>query len=300
MDLRKKIAKELEVKKLSRQDIETKYKISKGDARRILDSYGSELRCENGEYWINRSTIRDYRIEPQHLGLQKDEKIGMIADTHMCSKYHTLAALHEYYDIAAEEGVKKVFHGGDLTDGYLLYKGQLDDLVVWGEPNQREFVVRNYPKKKGITTYIVAGNHDLHGFELGGSNVVENICKERSDLKYCGMYHARFMLNGNERPSFDILHDTKRRAYALSYPAQVRQRDTPPEDRPDMSLAGHRHVTMYAYYNNEHMFEAGCFERSSPWMAGRGIQAVIAGWLNQLDIKDDYIKKCKPELLVFK
>ena len=643
MDLQQRISKELQNRKMTREDISTKYKISDTDARTILDSFGSQLRYDNGQYWVNFSTTPDYTSNLKHVKIEKDEKVGMCGDTHMCSKYHTLASLNEYYDALADAGVKTVFHAGDLTDGYLVYKGQLDDLIVWGEPNQREFVVRNYPKKKGMTTYVIAGNHDLHGFELGGSNIVENICKERTDLKYCGMYHARFLLNGSDSPKLDVVHDTHKRAYALcfdeeteiltktgfkrfneltdddivatlndreefewqlpterqrfewdddlirinarcvdllitpnhdllvrrypgkinrleslkmpqkshkkvktewfkidaqtlldgyvrqkwqmkrdckwvgndiqiveadkeypiipflkfigwyvsegcsnqsaisifqspsanpenheeikqcllelgmrimpqkrkdeirfynkklvgwlknncggdsytkkvpefikelsphliktfletylrgdgwhygednpgfvtasrklsddinecllkvgwvgtttkrqeymlgkkgsicyhtcisieqfkptintipqkihyrgyvydvtvpnhlifvrrngriiitgnSYPSQVRQRDTPPSDRPDISLAGHRHITFYTYYNNEHMFEAGCFEKSSPYMRGRGIQATIAGWITELDIKDEFIKRCKPELLVF-
>ncbi len=84
-----------------------------------------------------------------------------------------------------------------------------------------------------------------------------------------------------------------------SYPAQRRQRDTPPSQRPSLSAAGHRHVIFYTYYNDEHMFETGCFMRSSPYLLGRGIQSTIAGWMTELKIKDKKIKKIKPELLVF-
>lgn len=300
MDLKQKIGKDLENRKMTRKDIQHEYHLTHNQARNVLDSFGSELNFDGVLYHVNRSTLKDYNGNPKHLHLQNDEKIGMCADTHLCSKYATLGSLHEYYDELDKAGVKHVFHAGDLTDGYLVYKGQLADLLAWGEPAQRDYVVRNYPRKKNITTHVISGNHDLSGFEKGGSDVVENICKERPDLDYNGMYHARFLLNGSERPSLDVLHDTARRAYAISYPAQRRQRDTPPSDRPDMSLAGHRHVAFYSYYNDEHMFEGGCFERSSPYMLGRGIQATLAGWLTELGIKDNYIKKCKPELMVFK
>ena len=296
-----KVAKELEKRlqttKMSIGDITTTYKITKENARRILDSYGSALNFDGVLYHVSRSTLPEYGIN-QKLTLDKDETIGILGDTHLCSKYSAVASLHEYYDKLDEAGVKKAFHAGDLTDGYLVYKGQIGDLVAWGEPDQRRYTVNNYPKKKNITTYVISGNHDSDTFQKGGTDIVENVCRDRSDMKYCGMHYARFLLN--DKIKFDLVHDTARRAYALSYPSQVRQRDTPPSERPDMSAAGHRHIAFYTYYNDEHMFESGCFEHSSPYLRGRGIQATIAGWMANLDIKDDFIKQIETKLIAFK
>jgi len=242
----------------------------------------------------------------KHLMIEDGEKIGLCGDTHICSKYHVPDALDRYYDDLEKAGVKKVIHTGDLTDGYLVYKGQLDDLMVWGEPAQREYVVRNYPRKKNMTTRVISGNHDLDAFMKGGSNIVENICRDRPDMKYDGMYYARYLLQdkstdpkSNNGVKLDSIHDTARRAYALSYPAQRRQRDTPPSQRPDISAAGHRHVSFYTFYNDEHIFETGCFERSSPFLLGRGIQSTLAAWIAELSIKDGKVRKIKPELLVY-
>ena len=294
---RDRIINRLEKQPLSKEQLQNEYHISNKECRSVLDSFGSLLHFDGVLYHVNRSTLPNYD-KSMPLTFDRDEKIGMVADKHMCSKYHALASMQEAYDIYEKEGVKHVFDAGDLTDGYMVYKGQLDDLVAWGEPAQREYVVKNHPKRKGITTHVIAGNHDSSTLLRGGTNIVENISKERPDIHYCGMHYARF--NINNKTKFDLIHDTARRAYAISYPSQVRQRDTPPEARPDMSLAGHRHVAFYAYYNGEHMLEGGCFEKSSPYMRGRGINATIASWLTELTMQDGAIKRIKPQLLVFK
>ena len=295
MRKRNQIGRKLEKEPMSKKQLRTKYNLKGKGVRDILDSFGSELIYDHGLYHINRSTLPNYGIKK--ITLEKDEKIGLLGDTHLCSKYACMDSLHEYYDDLDEAGVKRAFHSGDLTDGYLVYKGQLEDLIIWGEPNQRNYVLKNYPKKKNIKTYVVAGNHDLHGFQRGGSNIVENICRERNDLEYAGMYSRRFLANNNIK--IDIVHDTSGRAYSLSYPAQRRQRDTPPSQRPNLSAAGHRHVVFYTYYNDEHMFETGCFVKSNPYMLGRGIQSTIAGWIAELGIEDNYLKKIKPELVTY-
>lgn len=296
MQKRKKLAKKLEKEPMTKKQIMKKYKLNRVESRIILDSFGSELRYKGRFYYIDRSVLPTITsVKP--ITLERDEKIGLFGDTHLCSKYTCVDSIHEYYDDCDEAGIKKMFHSGDLTDGYLVYRGQLEELLVWGEPNQREYVVKNYPRKKGMKTRIIAGNHDLEGFRKGGSNIVENICNKRPDMEYDGMYFNRYIVN--EKIKFDILHDTSRRAYALSYPGQRRQRDTPPSQRPHISGAGHRHIMFYAYYNDEHMFETGCFMKSNPYLLGRGIQSTIAAWILELKIKDDLIEKIKPEMLVY-
>jgi hypothetical protein len=305
MNQREKIGKKLEVQPMSKQDIETSYKIDSKTADEILNSYGTELRFDGTYYYINRS--KNQPSGHKMIYLDKDEPIGMCADTHLCSKFHDNRALHEYYDELASRGVKNVILAGDLTDGYNVYKGQLDDIMVWGEPAQRDFTVRHFPKKGGITTRCIAGNHDLSEFERGGSNIVENISKDRTDLKYDGMYFARYLLKNkstdakdlDDAVSLDSVHDCSRLAYAISYPAQVRQRNTPPQDRPKISLSGHRHITLFADYNNEKMFEGGCFEHSSPYMRAKGIQASMGGWITDITMENGKIKKIRPELMVF-
>jgi len=294
--LRRRIAKKLEKRPMTKKQIISYYKLSRKGTRELLDSFGSELKYKDKFYYIDYSTLPPIAsVKP--LNLEKDEKIGLTGDWHYCSKYACTDSTHEYFDDLDDAGVKKVFHTGDLTDGYLVYKGQLEELLIWGEPNQRRYVVKNAPRKKGIEYRLIAGNHDLEGFRKGGTNIVENICKERSDMTYDGMYYSRYLIN--EKIKLDSLHDSSRRAYALSYPAQRRQRDTPPSQRPHMSAAGHRHVIFYTYYNDEHMFETGCFMRSSPYLLGRGIQSTIAGWIVELGIKDNSLEKIKSDLRMY-
>ena len=76
-------------------------------------------------------------------------QFGVIADTHLCSKYCRIDLLNEFYDIIAAEGIDTVFHAGDLVDGEGVYRGHAYELEVIGSDAQVDYVVKNYPRRKG-------------------------------------------------------------------------------------------------------------------------------------------------------
>jgi hypothetical protein len=57
-------------------------------------------------------------------------------------------------------------------------------------------VIDNYPKRDGIDTYYILGNHDENWLKLVGYDISKTIDMIRTDLHCLGWYNARIKLNG--------------------------------------------------------------------------------------------------------
>jgi len=85
-------------------------------------------------------------------------RFGVVSDTHLGSLYDNLELLDTAYSIFAKEGVKGVYHVGDLLDGEKMYRGHEYEIRHHGRDAQVDFCIRNYPHRKEITTYFITGN----------------------------------------------------------------------------------------------------------------------------------------------
>ena len=111
-------------------------------------------------------------------------KFAIIGDTQLGSKYAQISHLNNFYKLCASEGIKDVYHTGDITDGlkmrsgheYELYKTSADDMV--------QDVIDNYPKIDGITTHFITGNHDASIYKQVGYDIGNTIAEKRPDMKY--------------------------------------------------------------------------------------------------------------------
>ena len=128
-----------------------------------------------------------------------DKKLtfGIVSDTHLCSKEEKLDELHTFYEICRKIGIQSVFHVGDIVAGNNVYRGQENEVKVFGADAQARYVVRNYPKVHGIQTYFIAGNHDLVYWVRSGVDIGHFIA-QREDLDYLGQYEGNIKL-GNVR-----------------------------------------------------------------------------------------------------
>jgi len=88
-------------------------------------------------------------------------KFGVVSDTHLNSKEQQLTHLNRMYDLFAAEGVSDVYHAGDITAGEGMFTGQVYEIFNVGFDNQADYVIKHYPKREGITTHFITGNHDL-------------------------------------------------------------------------------------------------------------------------------------------
>jgi predicted phosphodiesterase len=167
-------------------------------------------------------------------------RFAVVSDTHLGSKSCRLAELHCAYDIIAREGITVVYHPGDLVAGVGVYKHQARDLLVHTFDGQVEYAAENYPRRDGITTYIIGGNHDLAG-DLGrhAADPVRAVCNMRPDMVHLGDYSAWVDLPNGGR--LHLLHPGGGGAYALSYRPQRIAEAYEGGSKPSATLFGHWH-----------------------------------------------------------
>jgi len=135
-------------------------------------------------------------------------RFALISDTHLGSEAEHLKELHEFYDRCVDRGVSRVFHSGDISDGWKVHTGHLneikDEAAGWG--NLKDYVVSNYPERTGITTHFIEGNHDNRFYNRNNIRFGRLIGMEREDLHYCGNSQATFILDEANDIDLELIH----------------------------------------------------------------------------------------------
>jgi len=234
-----------------------------------------------------RPKILDYQMTDQHF------RFATMADNHFCSIHEKMDELHTFYDICRKEGIKIVFNSGDLVAGWGIYRGQENEVHTFGAKNQAQYVINNYPKVKGITTYFITGNHDLSWWNKSGVDIGDIIVKERKDMIYLGQYQGDVIIDGIK---VRLSHPDGGGAYALSYKAQKIAEQIPSGSKPHILLFGHWHTAHYFFYRNIHIINCGCFESQSTFLMRKGINPIIGGWIVSARVSKDR----KKSLVAFK
>jgi predicted phosphodiesterase/transposase-like protein len=167
-------------------------------------------------------------------------RFAVISDTHLGSKEHRAEELETAYEMIARESIRVVYHPGDLVAGMGVYRHQLRDLAVIGFDSQVAHAIEHYPRREGVETYIIAGNHDLEGdYGRMAADPVTAVCSARDDMHACGYYDAWFELPNGGR--IHVLHPGGGSSYALSYKAQKLAEGYEGGRKPNLLLLGHYH-----------------------------------------------------------
>ena len=82
---------------------------------------------------------------------------GLVGDTHLCSTKCRLAELHATYKLFAEEGIKDVYHAGNIVDGYIS-RINGGEVICTSIDDQTQYVIDHYPQVRGITTHFITGD----------------------------------------------------------------------------------------------------------------------------------------------
>lgn len=232
------------------------------------------------------------------IPLTIDERIGIVSDMHIGSKFSRKESLLEAYDMFEDAGVKQVFNAGDITDGWMVYPGQVVDQNNVGYESQANEVKKKYPKKKNINTNFIMGNHDASFMKRTGADICKYIGAIREDLDYAGAFYARFQ-DPDDDVTLDLVHPDGGSPYSISYGMQKYLRNQPPSHYPDMLVNGHRHQSFYGYYQEVHTIEAGCFQDPSDFTIRKGYCGNVGCWMVDMERVDGRIKKFKPEYISF-
>jgi UDP-2,3-diacylglucosamine pyrophosphatase LpxH len=235
--------------------------------------------------------------------------IGVASNTHCGNMAYNEEALGSFVDFAYDNGADMMLNAGDMLDGTGLYRNQKYEQYATTIDDQIKNLSATYPRKRGMKTYFVCGDHDLsfrgkQSVSYGDFDVGEKIEDARSDFVFLGDNIApiNFPLNGGEdNMKCLILHPNGNPAYAISYKPQKTIEALTGGEKPDMILIGQYHVAEHMpNYRNTESFQTGCFQDQTSLMKARYAPAHIGGWLLEYKLKDREGKKTGEIVSTFK
>jgi predicted phosphodiesterase len=257
------------------------------------ESGDAEFEAQALEYLRDRGYMLSRDVRQENRQFERvvknfrgcDFRIGVVTDTHLCSKYQQLTHLHTAYDYFADEGIDTVLHCGDLCAGNgRMYRGQEYEIHVHGYDQQRRYIIDEYPHREGVQTLIIAGNHDASWVKSSGANIVKAVCDKRPDMSYLGQSGAFLELHGIR---FYIMHPTGGVSYARSYKLQKLIEQMSPQNKPQVFLSGHFHVTCtLKSYRNVYGMLLPCFEAQTPYLLEKGLYPEVGFTVLRVTVGD--------------
>ncbi len=240
--------------------------------------------------------------EPEHFTDKWDGteiiRFAIIGDTQIGSKYTQLTHLHNFYDVCKRQGIKNVYHTGDLVDGLKMRVGHEYELYEVSADEMRDDVVKNYPRREGITTHFITGNHDASLYKQVGFDIGSAIAFMRPDMKYLGRDCA--VINLTPKCTLELRHPWDGSAYALSYKPQKMIEAMESDSKPNILAIGHYHKAEYLFYRNVHALQTGCFQSQTPFTRGKGISVHMGGWIVTIRVdQNGYIQSFAPEYIPY-
>jgi len=233
-------------------------------------------------------------------------KIGLVADTHLCCREERLDALHAQYDLFAREGVKDVFHAGNIVDGYVpringgsVYESSIDGQAI--------YCARHYPIRAGITTHFITGNDHEGWFQKEGFNFgayLQMVCERfgRQDMKYIGHVEADVVLTcGEHKQHMKVQHPGGGSAYARSYKGQKMVESFQGGEKPAILVQGHYHVSGYSFDRNVHIIGMPGFQEQTIFGRTKHLRYEIGGVILEFKMSSvtGAITRVRPEFNLF-
>lgn len=257
---------------------------------------------------VNIRTMGDDKDPVYHIPTEWDRKytlnqggekltFALISDTHLGSSAEHLDELHDFYDRCVNQGITDVFHCGDISDGWKVHPGHLNEIKpdAAGWQRLKNYVVKNYPQREGITTHFIEGNHDNKFYNRNNIHFGRLIADRREDLNYLGNSQATIYLSREHDITLELIHPSGGKPYTTGYRLQTLYRERNMEDRPTIGGVGHLHGSMYAETEGVKGLYAGAWKGTTTYGKRKGHQAKIGGWILDVTISDGEITEFVPK-----
>jgi UDP-2,3-diacylglucosamine pyrophosphatase LpxH len=265
---------------------------------------GSKIKELEEKLSLERAKVETLISDKKRITITETENttilFGLTGDRHFGSLYHDNAALQAFYRYCKDRNVEVIYDAGDFTDGHKVYRGHEFELRDLGFERQLHRVKTDSPR--AIPTSFITGNHDASFKNIAGAEIGHQITDKVPEYTFLGEMFARHEWhtpNGNF--ILDLLHPDGGTAYALSYKPQKIAEALEGGTKPDMLAIGHFHkAELMPVYRNICTIQTGTFQRQTPFMARKGSQAHVGGWIVEVVIgKKKEHKIIRPEFVAF-
>ncbi len=252
---------------------------------------------------------------PTHYNFQTDLSqtlpldgcVGLVSDTHLCSNAERLDLVNLAYDTFARRGITTVFHSGDNVDGMGVYRGHDNNIKVYGDMAQAKYFIQKYPKKPNITTYTIAGNHDLATYLKTGNDLVSLIVngfryegkdiEGRKDIVYLGHYAHRIIFP--QQVTVELIHPLGSNPYSKSYKQQRRSENMDRNSRPDLQVSGHFHDFNFLWAGGTYFIAMPGFQDATEYFKRLGLPRGMGFVILHYSISEGKFVSLSPELFMF-
>lgn len=207
-------------------------------------------------------------------------RVGVVGDSHFGNKWTDKNFLRDVFKEFKTQGVERVYHTGDMTDGpWQRHQNVLEQYAHGIEAQVNDFV-RDFPNIS-VPIFLIDGNHDGWYRAMGAGRVGELIAERRKDVTYLGSDEALVKINDI---TLMLSHPDDGSSYAYSYKPQkfVESMFKMGEAMPDVILQGHYHKLFQMHFGGVAYVCTGTTERQTPWMRGKKISADMGAYV--LDI----------------
>lgn len=287
-------------------DFAKSHDLSEDEASNLLDT------LEERGYSVSQKVISSKGTKLWYLEDEREKQFaagdgdgvyefGLISDTHLGSAEEHLDELHDFYDRLEDRGINTVFHAGDISDGWKVYKHHhqqlVDEAVGW--ERLREYVITNYPERESIDTYFITGNHDYKLWKRSGIYFGQQIAERRDDLHWLGPMQATIVFHPGENIDLELIHPSGGAPYTLGYRAQTLYRERDPDSRPSLAGIGHLHGRMQANAEGVEAFYTMCWQGPTPYVIRKGLPTEIGGWIVELEIEDGELRRISTDCIQY-
>ena len=233
-------------------------------ARKVIEdarAAGVAIRVNGEHVGINLPDTGDRLIETGIAPVVGErQRVAVISDTHLGSKYCLRAQLREFIEYAYSQGVREVLHPGDVLDG--CYKHGTFEVSHSGIDEQTRDLFETLPALPGLTYHGICGNHDdtfsdAIGIDAGVFMQRYFADRGRKDLTFYGRRGTHLSMRGVH---IEMWHPMGGGSYALTYKAQNHVRDYAVGQKPDILLIGHFHTWAYFESRGVHALQCGTFQ----------------------------------------
>lgn len=263
--------------KVSRLDLDRAVQSLK-DHGYLVDERGSTIRLASS----TERAVETINLDNHFEGPART--LGVVSDTHLCSRAERLDVLNAAYDTFKERGITTVLHAGNLVDGES--KVNRHDIVAHGIADQVTYAIENYPKREGIQTLFIDGDdhegwwQQREGIEFGRLLQHEAEAAGRTDLRYLGYVEADIAIPSTDGNTIiKVMHPGGGSAYALSYTSQKLVESLTGGDKPGILIIGHYHKAEYCFVRNIHALQAGTTCDQTTFMRKKKLAAHVGFWI---------------------
>ena len=202
----------------------------------IDDGYNIIVKqLDDGFHLLNNGDKIDKEVSTYSFKTDDSNEFSFVAisDTRLGSKSQQLAILKDIYKKAQEMGIKNVILCGNISAGLKPMSDEsnfIDDTQA-----QIDYIVDNFPKVEGITTYFISGKLDDKHISKKNINIGKRIADRRPDMVYLGEDICDIKI---ERVKMQVMNSKLSKTYTASYRTQQTIDAYRSEDKPDILLYG--------------------------------------------------------------